>query len=181
MKRLRKDVSRIVILLAFGTVAISPTTVRAQGYRASLPAFPRSIMMDTLRQDHDLKADPGAVYTATLAAFKEFGIEVAAMDSAAGIVANSHFKVPHFFAGAVTSRSFDCGEGTRGPKADSWSLQLAIVAFINPAPGGGTKLGIAAAGSASDPAGASRDPVACASTGVFETKIASLIAKKTGQ
>ncbi len=53
--------------------------------------------------------------------------------------------------------------------------------FINPAPGGGTKLGIAAAGSASDPAGASRDPVACASTGVFETKAFDLIAKKTGQ
>jgi hypothetical protein len=176
MRSSQRGLSTIAVLLMLAAAAITPLAARAQGYRVGLPAYAGSVLMDTLRQDHDFKAGPDLVYAATLAVFAKLGIPITDTSSGA-VIANTKLSVTHFFAGSITSQMYGCGEVATGPTADAWRLQMAIAAFVLPKDGGGTRLGIATAASASDPTGLSRDPKTCVSTGLLETKIYNGVAK----
>jgi hypothetical protein len=168
------------LLLAAVFVAIPSASLFAQRFRATLPAWQSTILMDTLRQDTTLKAAPAAVYKAAVAAFKELGIPILDSSATTGLVANGKMQTMHAFAGSLMSHSFDCGQTGTVPSADSFRMQLAVAVYIDAAPGGGTRLGVAAAASGKDPTGTSPAPRACNSTGNLETKITNVIAKKSG-
>jgi hypothetical protein len=161
-------------------VAAGPAALHAQTYRTTLPAWQGTIVMDTLRQDTNVKAAPDMVYKAALAVFKELSISVADSSATTGLVGNGKIETMHAFAGAQMSRWFDCGEMGVLPAANSFRMQIAIAAFVNTAADGGTRLGIAAAASGRDPTGSTPGPRACNSTGNLETALAAKIAKKAG-
>ena len=149
----------------------------AQGVRISMHAWPEPVLLDTMRQEHKLSAQPDRVYEAVQKAFGELGIPGGGTDSRAGIIASERFERTHNLAGAPMSRSFDCGIGATGPYADSFRLEIAVVAWVKPGANGGTTLGLATIASGSDITGVFRKPKECASTGALETRLLDRVSK----
>jgi hypothetical protein len=77
------------------------------------------------------------------------------------------------------SRSFNCGEAPTGPLADSYRLEIAIVAWVSDDKPG-TKLGLATIASGRDISGTSQRPRECASLGLVETRLLEAITKIVG-
>jgi hypothetical protein len=167
-------------MLGLGVAAALPRPADGQ-VNISLRAWREPVLMDTLRQEHALSAAPGQVYEAALKAFADLGIPVGQTDGKRGIIGSERFERMTSLAGAPMSRSFSCGESPTGPYADSFRLEIAIVAWVAPATAGtGTKLGLASIASGRDITGVSRVPKECASTGSLETKLLDRITKIVG-
>ena len=155
-------------LLLFGGSALG-----AQDVRINLEAYREPVLMDTLRLDFDVRATPAKVYEATLEAFAALDIPVGNTVSTAGIIGSERFHRMRSFAGDLLSKSFACGEDPTGPNADSHRIEIAVVAYVSPAPtgGSGTRLGLAVVAQGREPTGPYRTPRGCASTGAIERKL----------
>jgi hypothetical protein len=62
-----------------------------------------------------------------------------------------------------------------GPNADNYRLDIAFVAIIDKDGATGTRLRVGAIGSGMDVAGNAKDPVACASSGLLESKLLEVV------
>ncbi|MBM4194935.1 MAG: hypothetical protein FJ202_11225 [Gemmatimonadetes bacterium] len=168
------------VLSAFATVllavAVATRSAGAQ-VRITLPSWHEPIVLDTLKQDYPLNAEPAAVYSAVLKAFGELEIPTGRTDSKAGIVGSERFEKTRNLAKAPLSRWFSCGESATGPNADAYRLSIAIAAWVQPSAGGGTTLGVAAVASAQDFGGVAKRPTQCGSTGLLEQRIATTVEK----
>lgn len=171
-------VVRVLVTLAVCSVG-SATAAGAQGVSISMRAWREPVLMDTLRQDHELKAAPEKVYEATLKAFGNLGIPAGRTDGRAGIIGSERFERVNSLAGSPMSRWFDCGEAPTGPNANSFRLEIAVVVWVAPA-SGGTKIGLATIASGRDVAGVSRAARPCASTGALEGKVLEQVSKLVG-
>ena len=167
--------------LALSIMVCSASLLGAQGVRISLGAGREPVLMDTLRQDKELKAAPGKVYEATLQAFGSLDIPVGNTASTAGIIGSERFERMRVLGGTMLSKSFDCGEGPAGPKANTYRLQIAVAAYVTPIPGSNaTRLGLAVVAEGRDPTGPYATPRQCASTGALETRIVEKVRQLTG-
>ena len=166
---------RTTIVAAIGVLAAG--TASAQSIRVTLPAWTEPVLLDTLRQEHQLSAAPGVVFAATRKTFAEFRIPVKHADSTVGTISSDKFETGRALAGAIMSRSFGCGETAIGPNADSYRLSIAIAVWVKPGKDGGSLLSVAAAASGRDPAGVYGHPRGCATTGWIEQKIATTVEK----
>ena len=167
--------------LALSMMVCCASLVGAQGVRISLGAGREPVLLDTLRQDKELNAAPGKVYEATLQAFGALDIPVGNTASKAGIIGSERFERMRVLGGSVLSKSFDCGEGPAGPKANTYRLEIAVAAYVTPIPGStGTRLGLAVVAEGRDPTGPYTTPRSCASTGALETKIVEKVRQLTG-
>jgi hypothetical protein len=155
-------------------VASAPAQVRI-----TLGAWHEPILLDTLRQDHQLRAAPEKVYEATLKAFSDLAIPTGRTDGKGGIIGSERFERSHALGNLLLAKLYNCGEGPAGPYADSFRLELAIVAWVAPA-NGGSKLGLATVSSARDISGVAHNPRACISTGLLETKILERVTQIVG-
>ncbi len=169
---------RVLVLFATVATMIVPAA-RAQGVRINLPAWPEPVLLDTMRQDHFLKAVPANVYQAALQAYADLGIPTGKTDGKVGIIGSERFQQARSLAKAPMSRWFSCGEGTLGPNADSFRLEIAIVTWVSP-DGVGTNVGLAAIASGRDVSGVYRNPKECSSTGALELKILDRIQQLVG-
>ncbi len=163
--------------MACATIAVVAATAPAQGVRVALPAWTESVMLDSMRVNHDLQAEPTLVYAALQKVFADLGIPIGNSDSKSGIIGSEKFERMRVLAKAPMSRSFSCGESATGANADAYRLTIAIVSWVAPGARGGTTLGVAAVASGADISGVYRNPRACASTGWIEQKIASEVQK----
>jgi hypothetical protein len=167
--------------LALSIVVCAASTIGAQGVRISLGAGREPVLLDTLRQDAELNATPAKVYEATLQAFAALDIPVGNTSSKAGIIGSERFQRMRVLGGSLMSKSFDCGDGPAGPRADTYRLEIAVVAYVSPIPGSaGTRLGLATIAEGRDPTGPYGTPRQCGSTGDLETKLRNKIAQLTG-
>jgi len=168
--------------MALSLVLFSASALGAQGVRINLEAYREPVLMDTLRQNFDLKATPAKVYEATLKAFAALDIPVGNTVGTAGVIASERFHRMRAFAGDLLSKSFACGEDPTGPNADSHRIEIAVVAYVAPAPSGdgGTRLGLAVVAQGREPAGPYRAPRVCASTGSIERKLHEKIQQFAG-
>jgi len=167
--------------VALSLMLVSASAVGAQEVRINLEAYREPVLMDTLRQNRELRASPAKVYDATLKAFAALDIPVGNTVGTAGVIGSERFYRMRSLGGELLSRSFFCGEDPTGPNADSHRLEIAVVAYVTPAPsGGGTRLGLAVAAQGRDPAGPYRAPRPCASTGALERKLHSKILELAG-
>src|SRR5207247_1256165 len=119
------------------------------------------------------------VYQAALRAFADLDIPTGRTDGKAGIIGSERFERVHSLAGSPMSRSFTCGEGPTGPYADSFRLEIAVVAWVSKA-SGGTTVGLATIASGRDISGVGRNPKECVSTGAIETKMLDRIKSYVG-
>jgi hypothetical protein len=170
------------IALMMSLVACTASALGAQGVRIRLAAQREPVLMDTLRQNNDLSASPAKVYEATLKAFAALGIPVGNTSSTTGVIGSERFERMRMLNGALLSKSFDCGEGPAGPKADLYRLEIAIAVYVSPTPNGGTGtlLGIAIVAEGRDPTGPYPTPRECSSTGAFEHKLVERITQLAG-
>lgn len=153
----------------------------AQGVRITLGAGREPVLMDTLRVYHDLQATPEKVYESALKAFAALDIPVGNTASKAGIIGSERFERMRVLGGTLLSKSFNCGEGPAGATADTYRLQIAVVAYVSRGPGGsGTRLGLATVAEGRDPTGAYTTPRPCASTGALEAKLLTRITQLSG-
>ena len=168
--------------LAVSLVVYGASALGAQGVRVNFQAWREPVLMDTLRQDHDLKADPEVVYQAALRAFAALDIPVGNTAGKSGIIGSEKFQRMRMLGGAMLSKSFNCGEGPTGPKADWYRLEIAVVVFVAPMPGGGagTRLGLATVAEGRDPTGPYGTPRECGSTGGLELKLLNKITQLAG-
>ncbi len=166
---------------ALSLMVVGASTLGAQGVRINLEAYREPVLMDTLRINYELAAAPEKVYEATLKAFAALDIPVGNTVNTAGIIGSERFHRMRSFAGDLMSKSFDCGEDPTGPNADSHRIEIAVVAYVAPAPsGGGTQLGLSVVAQGREPAGPYRRPRACASTGSLERKLHAKIVQIAG-
>ena len=75
---------------------------------------------------------------------------------------------------------FSCGDGSAGANADSFRLEIAVVAWVK-AEGTGTSIGLATIASGRDVSGVFRNPRECPSTGALELKILDRIQRLVGR
>lgn len=143
----------------------------AQNVRINMEPWREPVLMDTLRQNHDLDLAPGKVYEAAMKAFAALDIPVGNTAGNLGVIGSERFSRFHTLGGELLSKAFDCGEGPTGKFADSYRLEIAVVAYVEPRAGGGTRLGVASIASGRDPTGPYRYPKECASTGRLELRI----------
>jgi hypothetical protein len=167
------------VVAAIAAFALLTPDLGAQGVNITLKAWREPVLMDTLRQDHALKAAPEKVYEAALRAFADLGIPTGRTDGTKGIIGSERFERMTSLAGSPMSRAFECGRSPAGPYADSFRLEIAVVAWVAPL-AGGTNLGLATIASGRDISGVGRNPKECASTGALELKLLDRITKIVG-
>ena len=167
--------------LACAAVVLSTVPVLgAQGVRIKLAAWPESVLLDTLRQNHDLMADPQKVYAAVLKAYADLGIPTGRTDGKAGIIGSERFERMRVLADAPMSRWFNCGgDGNSGPHANEYRVEIAVVSWVESGDHG-AKLGVATIASARDVSGVFRNPMGCSSTGALEQKLVTQVSKNLG-
>lgn len=168
---------QLPLVALLGLLAV-PAVAQAQ-VRITMAAWKEPVLLDTMRQNHVVRARADSVYQAVMRAFDELGIPVGQTDAKGGIVGSERFERQRVLAGAPMARSFDCGEGPTGPIANLFRLEVAVVAWVSPEDGA-TKLGLATVASGRDVSGVFRNPKECASTGALELKILDRVKQLTG-
>lgn len=135
--------------------------------------------MDTMTQEHHLRASPAQVYEAALKAFAQLDIPTGRTDGTRGIIGSERFERARVLVGLPMSRSFNCGESLTGPYADAMRLEVAVVAWVaDDKPG--TKLKLASIASGRDVSGVTRASKMCSSLGTVEMKLLEAITKIVG-
>ena len=156
----------------------APVALSAQVH-ITMKAWHEPVLMDTIRQDHHLKAPPAQVYQAALQAFAKLEIPTGRTDGKLGIIGSERFERARVLMGLPMSRSFNCGEGPTGANADFYRLEIAVVAWVaDDKPG--TKLSLATIASGRDVSGVNRAAKECPSSGLIETKLLQEITKIVG-
>jgi hypothetical protein len=170
------QLSRAALFAA--VAALSASTVSAQVH-ISFRALPEPVMLDTMQQDHRLRASPAQVYEATLKAFAQLDIPTGRTDGTRGIIGSERFERSRILVGLPMSRSFNCGESLTGATADAMRLEIAVVAWISDGKPG-TKLSLASIASGRDVSGVTRASKICPSLGTVETKLLEAVTKIVG-
>jgi hypothetical protein len=178
MKLFPKSAAALFSALCFLCVA-KPAS--AQAVRIKLPAWTEMVMLDTMRQNHEVHAPADVVYRAVMDAYKALDIPPGNTNSQLGIVGSERFERMRSLAGAPMSLSFNCGDGGIGPLADSYKLTIAIVSWVKPTEKGNTTLGIATVASGQGMDGVRRNPRECSSTGRVEEKILKEVNRLVGK
>ena len=152
----------------------------AQNVRIHLQAWTEPVLLDTMQVHREFRAAPAKVYDALLHAYPALEIPLGQTANTQGIVGSERFQRSRSLAGALLSKSFDCGDGPTGPYADSYQLDIVVVAYVVPAEGGGTRLGVATVASGRDLTGPIRVARACLTTGRDERLVFDEVTKRTG-
>lgn len=151
----------------------------AQNVRVRLQAFTEPVLLDTMQVQREFRAAPAKVYDAVLHAYPALEIPLGQTSNTEGVVGSERFNRSRSLAGALLSKSYDCGDGPTGPIADSYNLEIVVVAYVVPA-AGGTRLGVSTIASGRDLTGPIRVPRACLSTGRLEKLVFDEVTKRTG-
>lgn len=152
----------------------------AQNVRIRLQAWTEPVLLDTMQIQREFRAEPTKIYDAVLHAYPALDIPVGQTADTQGIIGSERFQRSRNLAGAMLSKSYDCGEGPTGPYADSYQLDIVVVAYVVPLPGKGTRLGVSTVASGRDLTGPIRVAKACYSTGRLEQLVFDEITKRTG-
>lgn len=175
--------SRLVGVLVVALIA-SARPGAAQVQQAAplavrLPAYDHPVLLDTMetqRRHEDVMRE--AVFVAARKVFEELQIPITFADSTRGILVNSQLIATRRLGKYRMGQILDCGTNLNGDVADQYRIRMAIGVIIDSlAPSQSEyRVLIAAAGQSLE--GASRPPLACASTGFLEQRIAKLIGVK---
>lgn len=167
------------MILAFA-VAMIPAVAHAQiqHVRAWIPGYMQTLSIDSLAAPFDIMASRGATFAAAAAVFDELKIPMQVRDSVAGVIGNASYIKMHNIAGMGMSRVLGCGSGMTGPNADTWRVYITVFAFVEAKGQDRSVLHVGFIGGAKDIDGASKDAVACATSGLFESNFADRVKKR---
>lgn len=130
------------------------------------------------RPPDTLAVASGRVWAALPAVFSALDIPISVADSATRVIGAMYLSRRRPVGGERLSRILQCGDGSFGPNADHYEVQLTALSGVIPIDSAHTALTIAVAGAALANGNSSR--VACTTTGVLERKILDQVRKMTG-
>ena len=158
------------------------TPAAAQPFRVitRYRAYATPVVMDTLVRPYEFAAPIDSVHQALLRAAEKFKLKIDLDNRSQGLVGASRLTKIGSLGGERLSRYLHCGSGFGGPYADTFRLTLTIVALEDRIGRDSTRVGFAMAGEGQTTEGSSSDPVACASSGVFELRWAQAVARELG-
>jgi hypothetical protein len=153
-------------LAASGTLAGQPSQVRL-----GIIGHQGPVAIDSLATVVTIDAPRAQTFHAVAQVLAELKVPIDSRDSTRGIVGVLSVPKMRTFSVGPISRYLNCGSGLTGLNADNWRVYVTALAFVDAASAERTTLRLAMVGGAQDVAGSSTDPVACGSTGAFETLV----------
>lgn len=163
-----------VVALALLVAAI-PAAGQNVRVRVPIIGHPGPVAIDSLSSLVTVKVPRAQAFHAVAQALAELKVPIDTRDSVRGIVGVTSVGVMRRFANAPISRYLNCGSGITGLNADNWRVFITAFAFVDARDSATTELRLAMVGGARDVAGSSTDPVACGSTGSFESLVAERV------
>src|SRR5215813_10748294 len=97
-----------LVALAFVVFA---NAAAAQNVRITLQAGAEPVLLDTMQVERAFRATPAQVYDAVLHAYPALDIPIGNTANTQGIIGSERFQRSRSLAGALLSKSYDCGEG----------------------------------------------------------------------
>jgi hypothetical protein len=172
----------LALLTAASSVALTPAaSAQNARVRIGIIGHPGPVAVDSLATIMSIGAPAGATFAAVARVFaEELRIPIDSRDSLRGVVGVSSVARMRTFANARISKWLNCGSGITGLNADNWRVFITAFAFIDRADSAHTTLRLAIVGGARDVAGSSTEPVACGSTGNFESLVAERVKANLG-
>ncbi len=163
-------------------LALTSAAAGAQSQRARvvLPGFVGAVTMDTTGLMVRYASPREKTLQVAAEALAELGMEVQ-RDDALGIVGNTGLKVVRRFAGYQLSQLLDCGARDRGPNADFYRVNMALLALVTAARDDSTELRFAFAAGAQSLGGGLGDPVSCSSSGKLEERLFAFATARLGR
>lgn len=168
-------------MLALVGVALTVPLLAAQPPRliVKLRASPTQVALDTVALAREqVPATPAETFAALRAVYEELKIPRTVDDSAHGQLGTLRLVRTSSLAGERMAAYLNCGSGMTGAYADSWRITMGIASFVRTARDGSTTVATGFVAQADDMDGASKEPIMCGSTGVLETRIASMVKER---
>ncbi|MEO6447403.1 MAG: hypothetical protein ABIZ91_15890 [Gemmatimonadaceae bacterium] len=166
---------KLLVLACFAwPVAVDAQHVRV---RIGIPGHAAPVAVDSLASVFDIDASSGATFSAVETVLKDLKVPIDSRDSVRGLIGNMQLPKLRSFAGSPISRFLNCGSGITGANADNWRVYITAIAFIDKKDAATSTLRVAMVGGAQDIQGSSKDPVACGSTGGFESLLVDRVKK----
>ena len=116
------------------------------------------------------------VWAVLPAVFAQLGIEITRIDSGEGVIGNPGYRALRV-EGQRLSRFLDCGRSFGRDYADHYSVTLAVLVQLVPAPDGGTVVRTVLDAYAQDPS-RSGGAVHCITWGSLERRIGEIVAER---
>jgi hypothetical protein len=120
-----------------------------------------------------VKATPEATWKTLVVTFHDLNLPITALDSTRRSISSSVARAPRTIGGKSLHDYLDCGNGISGPRVDSHDVAYKLVSVVEQA-GDSTSIRTSFVGKAETRGGTSSPPVACATTGRLEARLAQL-------
>lgn len=127
-----------------------------------------------------VRATPEDVWKTLLVTYNDLKLPITALDAESRQLSSSQTRAPRTLGGKPLRDYLDCGSSISGPRVDSYDVAYTLVSVVTPA-GDSTAVQSSLVASARSRGGASTAPVACATTGRLETRVAQLVGLKLGR
>jgi hypothetical protein len=124
---------------------------------------------------YTVAADPAALWPSLIAVYAELGLVPTVVDERTLLLAVRGQPAMRKLGGEILSGYLECGQNPSGKIAELYRVQLDVGTRLVPLRAGYTVVETSVAASASNPAGAMSNRVACGSSGTLETRIAGLL------
>ncbi len=144
-----------------------------------LPGFDREVALDTLvysRTNLDVPAIQ--VFAILRDVYATLKLPKITVDSLHGVAYNTQFSGSTQLAGERMSTYLRCGVGPSGENADYFRATMAIATYVESVSETKSRIGTGFAAGARDMGGSGKAPVACATTGLLEARIATMVKEK---
>lgn len=113
--------------------------------------------------------------------YRELGIEVGTSDPSSRLLGNQQITASRRFAGEPLTNLLRCGTTATGaPIASTYRIRMSVLTNLQPVSATETGVRTVVQATATNNAGVSTDPVACASTGALEERIATEVQARLG-
>ncbi len=169
---------RLLLTALALVVATLPARAQHVRVRVGIVGHPAPLAIDSLASVHTIQAPRAQVFHAVAQVLAELELPVDTRDSVRGMVGVTSIARMRRFANAPISRYLNCGSGITGANADNWRVFITAFAFVDARDAATTELRLAMVGGARDVAGSSTAPVACGSTGAFESLVAERVTQR---
>jgi hypothetical protein len=163
------------VLSLLCAVAVPTAAVAQERTVIVAPGYSYYVVLDTLGVPSAVSAPREEVFRALLTVYEALKVPLSLEDSVGFRLGNAGFRRTGSFAGKRISSWLSCGEGLTGPFADYYRVTISLHTLVQPGPDGGSRLRTALLAGAENLSEGGRQPVACTSHGLLESRIRTMV------
>jgi len=171
-------VHRLVVCILLVVSAHDASAQQIPRVRIGIIGHQGPVSVDSLATAVTIAAPRGETFRALAQVLTELKVPVDTRDSTRGVIGVMSVPRMRTFGIGRISAYLNCGSGMTGQNADNWRVYVTALVFVEAADSVTTTLRLAMIGGARDVAGSSTDPVACGSTGAFESLVVDRVKKR---